>query len=988
MQINQSISMPTKLLKLALVLSLTSCAVSKEVANTATLNQLPAFEQSAFAEQAEVTETALDALYQQILSLAPQPETRQKILYRLSQLHTEQYERQDLSLTEEKSALHALIDRYQQLLQQYPDDPNNELLRYQLARSYDLLAQPEQSLSQLTVLLAQYPDSNFAPEAWFRKADIHYSRGEYELALQAYLQVLAAKQPSFNQHARYMAGWSHFKLQQFNLADQQFLQLLDSSYNQLLQADQQQSLRQEVLNILSISLSYQQQAESLQALLQQVPYASGERPIALVALLYQSLADFLQQKGFMAKSLASYRIFIADNADTYTAAQFQLRLIQHYLASANAEAALNAQQEYISLFNADSAFWRRASPADISKVTPRLLQYLDYFGRAHYADALATVSSQDATTQVDVKQQAFTRAIPYWQQMLVILGNRASYSPDSTADTESANGQNKPRYIAADINYLLAESYAGSQQLESAFSLYAALGYTDTSRQASLFKPQDAAYKALLLAQSLAERTAQSETSSVDYKSLQQRWLQQQIDFVSQHPQHPAAQQVALQQIQQDYTAQRYSTVIAQAEVVINWPYATEQSTHFANEALFLRSQSELALQQYAAAEQSLQQQLNLSLNSARRQLITEQLASSIYQQAQLPGITNLAAIAHIQRLLAVLPDSRFHEAAAFEQISLLIAEANWSTVPALLHSFMAKYPKSERIAAANAQLIQSYQQLEQWQLAAEQLLKLSANSTDPEQQRDALWLAAEYYLQAEQLDLARQAFRDYANQYPQPHAIAQEARQHLVQLYQQQNDIYRKNFWLAKIVSFEQAETANSNITSNSASNNASNNASTERTQQLAATAALMLGQHENKLFAQVSLRHPLQANLTKKRQHMQTAISHYQQSIDYGVASTLAEAQFSIGQLYDDMAQALLVSERPQGLTALAAEQYDLLLEEQAYPFEEQAIELYRQTTALIQQQIYDSWVKQSFTRLQVLLPAEFNKTEAYLEVADAPH
>src|SRR5690606_6609535 len=134
------------------------------------------------------------------------------------------------------------------------------------------------------------------------------------------------------------------------------------------------------------------------------------------------------------------------------------------------------------------------------------------------------------------------------------------------------------------------------------------------------------------------------------------------------------------------------------------------------------------------------------------------------------------------------LPDSRFHEAAAFEQISLLIAQANWPTVPALLQRFIANYPNSERIAAANAQLIQSYQQLEQWPLAAEQLLKLSANTTDPEQQRDALWLAAEYYLQAEQRDLARQTFRDYANQYPQPHAIAQEARQHLVWLYQQQN--------------------------------------------------------------------------------------------------------------------------------------------------------------------------------------------------------
>jgi cellulose synthase operon protein C len=938
------------ILKLVVLLALTSCASTKDDSSSARLNQLPAFDQDAFAQPTAVTETALDALYQQILKLAPQPEMRQKILYRLSQLHTQQLERQELAIADERAALQVLIANYQQLLQQYPDDPNNELLRYQLARSYDLLAQPEASLQQLSLLLAQYPDSSFAAEAWFRKADIHYSRGDYELALAAYLQVLAAKQPSLQQHARYMAGWSYFKLQRFNLADQQFLQLLDNSYNQLLVADQQQSLRQEVFNILSISLSYQHQAFSLQQLLQQVPYASGERPIRLVAQLYQSLADFLLEKGFVDKSLASYRLFITDYADTYTAAEFQLNLIQHYLAHGDAVAALQAQQDYINLFNPDSAFWQRASPKDINQVIPQLLQYLNYFARAHYTDALAG--------QGELKQQAFASAIPYWQQMLKVF---------------ATSGTKQPSYNSTDIRYLLAESYAGNEQLELAFKLYVELGYTALTEQASIFTSQDAAYKALLLAEKLA---LAADGQSAHAAALQQRWREQQWDFVQQHPQHPAAQQVALQQLQQDYSAQRYSKVLQQADNVINWPLATEKSSQFATEALFLRSQAELTLAHYAAAELSLQQLLKLPITTARKRVITEQLASSIYQQAQQPAITNLAAIEHLQRLLQLLPDSSFHEAAAFQQISLFIAEADWPVVPGLLQSFIARYPDSERTAAANAQLIQSYQQLEQWQLAAEQLRKLSANTVDPEQQREALWLAAEYYLQAEQLDLARRAFRDYANQYPQPHAIAQEARQHLVQLYQQQNDLYRKNFWLAKIVSFEQASLTNQA------------NSSTARTQQLAATAALSLGQHENQLFSQVTLRHPLQANLTKKRQHLQAAIGHYQQSLAYGVATNLAQAQFSIGQLYEDMAQALLSSERPEGLTALAAEQYDLLLEEQAYPFEELAIELYRQTTALIQQQLYDSWVKQSFARLKVLLPAEFAKDEAYLEIADEPH
>ena len=116
-----------------------------------------------------------------------------------------------------------------------------------------------------------------------------------------------------------------------------------------------------------------------------------------------------------------------------------------------------------------------------------------------------------------------------------------------------------------------------------------------------------------------------------------------------------------------------------------------------------------------------------------------------------------------------------------------------------------------------------------------------------------------------------------------------------------------------------------------------------------------------------------------------MSAAIKHYEQSMQYGIASLLTEAQFHVGELYQQMAAALLASDRPKGLDALALEEYELLLEEQAYPFEEQAIAIYQQNTRLTEQQVWDTWVQQSFARLAQLLPAKFDKTEVYLEVAD---
>src|SRR3569623_86861 len=67
-----------------------------------------------------------------------------------------------------------------------------------------------------------------------------------------------------------------------------------------------------------------------------------------------------------------------------------------------------------------------------------------------------------------------------------------------------------------------------------------------------------------------------------------------------------------------------------------------------------------------------------------------------------------------------------------------------------------------------------------------------------------------------------------------------------------------------------------------------------------------------------------------------------------------------------------------RPANLSPLELEQYNVLLEEQAYPFEEKAIALYEANARRAAADIYDEWVKKSYTALGVLLPARYAKTE----------
>ena len=61
-------------------------------------------------------------------------------------------------------------------------------------------------------------------------------------------------------------------------------------------------------------------------------------------------------------------------------------------------------------------------------------------------------------------------------------------------------------------------------------------------------------------------------------------------------------------------------------------------------------------------------------------------------------------------------------------------------------------------------------------------------------------------------------------------------------------------------------------------------------------------------------------------------------------------------------------------------------MLLEEQAFPFEEEAIQLHEVNAARTKDGIYDEWVQKSFAALAELLPARYAKAEIGETLVDA--
>ena len=112
------------------------------------------------------------------------------------------------------------------------------------------------------------------------------------------------------------------------------------------------------------------------------------------------------------------------------------------------------------------------------------------------------------------------------------------------------------------------------------------------------------------------------------------------------------------------------------------------------------------------------------------------------------------------------------------------------------------------------------------------------------------------------------------------------------------------------------------------------------------------------------------------------------FKKTNDYGVAEFASLATFRMGEIYRQLGGDLMASERPKGLDALALEQYELLLEEQAYPFEEKAIAIHETNMRRSWQGWYDPWIRGSFESLAALSPGRYAKRETVLAYSEGIH
>jgi tetratricopeptide (TPR) repeat protein len=825
------------------------------------------------------------------------------------------------------------IEAYQRLLAEYPEHAADGVVLYQLARAWDGVGEPDQALGTLDRLVKDYPGSEYFEEAQFRRGEIFFSAKRYHDAEQAYASVLGRRSDSeFAVQALYKHGWSLFKQTREAEASTSFLRLLDRLLvhdGRLRPADALSRAEAELVDdttrALSIGFASADGVDTLQEAL------ARRGPAAYESRLYAALGDLYLEKERYQDAAAAYRSYAKRQPMDVEAPLLLVRATEAYARGGFTALVLDGKRELVAGYGPKSAFWQANRVNLDPRVSAAVRANLLDLARHHHALAQAGGSTEDRNA-----------AVRWYQDFLAGFDD----SPEAPAT----------RLLLADL------LFEGQRYAEAAAEYeWAAYGYAANPGAARAGYAALVAYEKAepgMPVDGRAAWQAKAVDSAIRY-----------ADTFHTEPQVPAVLTRTARslfdggdRVRAESVAQRILALGPRAEPAqqrVAWTVLAHTWFDGAR---------------YAEAERAFRElDARIPPGDPERAEVRERLAASVYRQAearQAAGDVE-GAINEFLRVASVVPDSTIRAKAEFDAATLLLNAQQWERAAQVLETFRAGHPQHELASDATRKLAVAYLEAGRTQQAAIELERVAArDGEDGEIRRTALWQAAELYAGASDRAAAARAYAVYVERYPAPYAAAIDARQALADLARDSGDAAGRRRWLEELLTADAAAGAQR----------------TDRSRHLAAHGALELARPHDDLARAIRLTVPLDRSLLAKKTATEQALAGYSRASQYGIGEVTTAAGWAMADLYRDLGKSLLDSERPPGLSPDEREAYDVLLEEQAFPFEEKAIEIHESNARRAADGVYDEWVRKSYAALAQLKPARYARTELDPESAAA--
>lgn len=926
-------------------LLLAACASKPAVVENSAPPIREALKQSGEQPQQQLQVTASDPVapdpdkalenYRELLELQPDEATRAEAMRRLADL---QVQVDDLKGGGEGSSetLNQSIRIYQQLLNERPGDPNNDRVLYQLARAHQNSGDSDAAIDTLARLNRDFPQSRLGGDAHFRRAELLFLRERFAEAELEYKTVMDLKDGTpFFEPAQYKYGWSLYKQSKFDAAIGSFFAILERELPAGEVANSEAALAgvakgksdlvKDSLRVVSLSLAAQGGGEAANE------YFQRHGDVRFYPLVYDALGKLLIERERYTDAAQAFAAFTTRYPTHPLSPSFQSQVIGAYQEGGFRELVIREKERYAVAYDPAASYWggRPATP----QVLAELRKHMEDLARHHHARAQA----DKARNQAD-----FLVASRWYQRILEVFPQ-------------------DPK--AAEINFLYGDALLDGGRTQQAAEQYMRTAYAYAVHP----RTADAALAAFQSYEKFAREVPPAERPAALRLAVDSG-----VKLADSFPHHPEKLPVLTQAAQDLYELKALDEAIVVAgRVLSNQPPARPELQRI---AYSVTGDSQFELKRYPEAEAAFAQELKLTAAGApQRKDVSEQLAAAIYKQGEAAREAGdqRRAVANFLRLGEVVPDASSRPNAEYDAAASLIQMEDWPTAASVLEGFRRRFPNHQLSADVDKKLAVSYQKDKKPAQAAGAYARIAQRPSEtPEVRMEAAWLAATLYDEARQPPQAAQAYELYVGSFPRPLERAMQARSRLVDIARDQKDVTRQLHWLREIVIADERAAAERS----------------DATRALAAKSSLEIGRITAAEARALRITLPIEKSLPAKQRSMEASIQAFNRAAGYGFADVTTAATFELGSLHQDFARSLMESERPRRLSDLELEQYNLLLEEQAFPFEEKAIEAHEANLRRIPQGIYDEWVARSAKALAQIAPAKYGKREQGEDIYEA--
>jgi tetratricopeptide (TPR) repeat protein len=826
----------------------------------------------------------------------------------------------------ERASTREAIDLYKKLLTDYPLYKRNDQVLYQMSRAYEELGETKEAMRVMERVVRDFPRSRYIDEVQFRRAEYFFAHKRYLDAENAYKRIVGIGVSSFYYElALYKLGWTFYKQELYEDALDRFIALLDHKmavgYDFAQTQDEQERKRTEdTFRIISLSFSNLGGADSV------AEYFSLHGKRSYEDSVYSNLGEFYFDKRRYADASATYNAFVNRNPFHKVAPNFHMRVIEIHAAGGFPSLVLESKKKFASTYGMKAKYWQYFDPSDRPDVLGHLKTNLTDLANHYHA------CYQDPR-QAEQKSANFEEALHWYREFLTSF----PMDPESPA-----------------INYQLADLLLENKSFGAAAVEYEKTAYEYPPHE----KSSEAGYAAVY-----TYREHLGTVAPEDMDRVKREVVGSSLKFADTFPEHEKAAIVLGAAADDLYGMKEYDQALATANKLLEaFP---DIDVDVARSAWLVIGHSSYELLRYSEAETAYLHVLALlPAEDETREGVVDNLAASIYKQGEQANAVGDYRVAadHFLRVGRMAPASKIRSNAEYDAAGALIKLKDWETASTVLVGFRNSFPGHPLQPEATKKIAYVYRENGQLSLAANEYERIERESEEDEIRRDALLVAAELHEEDGNSVRALEVYRRYVGYFSSPVELNLETRNKIAEILKAQNDRESYLKELGEIVAIDAS----------------AGSARTPRTRYLAAQAALVLAESKYDAFVAVRLVKPFEVNLRKKRDLMRAATQKFSQLMDYEFGEITAAATFYLAEIYAHFSNALMKSERPEGLSPSEREEYELAIEEQAYPFEEKAIDVHESNLKLISRGVYNVWVDKSLQKLTEFVPARYDRPE----------